>query len=289
MTLSQGVIEVNLGFLILTGLNAAGFAALVYYRRIQVMKNKQCALEAFSRKLIESQERERKRIATELHDSLGQELLVIKNQALLALRNGNSCDASHVHLEVISGAASQAIEEVRSIAYALRPYQLDRLGLTRAVESMVKRVAEPSGIRCMCRLDSVDGLFSKDSEIGLYRIVQEGVNNVVRHSGASEARVEMHRAGGFLSVKIADNGKGFHFEPDLLRETAGDGGLGLIGITERVQLLGGTSTIHSSPGAGTTINIRIRCKGAKDESGDQSDGRGRSSGVSKGLAAHPGL
>ena len=267
------------GFMLLVAINLVAVCALLYYRRIQMWKAKQVALEAFSRSLIESQEAERKRIATELHDSLGQELMVIKNQAALALREAPV--ATRERLDGISVAASQAIEEVRSIAYALRPFQLDRLGLTRAVESMLAKISGSSGIRFTRRLDPLDGLFPRESEISLYRIVQEGVNNVVRHSEATEARVEIHRDSDSVSITIADNGRGFAFDP-------GQTGLGLIGITERARLLGGTSRIISSPGAGTNITIRIGCEGDKHERRDHGPDRRRSSDLSKRSVASGG-
>jgi signal transduction histidine kinase len=266
-------------FPFLVALNLAAIAALLYYRRVHTLKAKQAALEAFSRKLIDSQEVERKRIATELHDSLGQSLMVIKNQALVALRQNPG--ASRDCLEEISATASQAIDEVRAIAYALRPYQLDRLGLKRAVESMLKKVSDSTGLQFTSRLDPLDDVLAKDSEISLYRIVQEGVNNILRHSKATMAEVEIHRDVDFVSITIADNGVGFAFDP-------GQTGLGLAGITERARLLGGTSQIVSAPGAGTSITIRIHCGGAKD--GRRSDGAGgrRSSDLSEGAVAGSG-
>ncbi|HEY1338132.1 MAG TPA: sensor histidine kinase, partial [Bryobacteraceae bacterium] len=226
------------------------------------------------------QEAERKRIASELHDSLGQSLMVIKNQALMALRQDPG--AAGEYLEGISSTASQAIDEVRAIAYALRPYQLDRLGLKRAVESMLQRVADSTGVRVTSKVDPIDDVFPKESEISLFRIVQEGINNIVRHSGATEAAVEIYRDSNTVSITIADNGNGFAFDP-------GQTGLGLIGITERARLLGGTSQIVSAPGAGTSITIRIRCAGEKD--GRRSDGAGgrRSSDLSEGAVAGSGI
>jgi signal transduction histidine kinase len=128
--------------------------------------------------LLESQEAERKRIAAELHDSLGQNLLIIKNRALMGLMPQEMPDSTREQLDEISSVSSQAIDEVREIAYNLRPYQIDRLGLTRAIESMIKKIAVSSGIHFTTDVAQLKGVFSKDAEISLYRIVQECLNNM---------------------------------------------------------------------------------------------------------------
>jgi signal transduction histidine kinase len=259
-------------------LNAAGIAGLAYYRRHRAVRTKRLMLEAFSQRLLESQENERKRIASELHDSLGQELLVIKNQAALGLREAAEHSPAKDRLAAISAAAGEAIEEVRSIAYALRPYQLDRLGFTRAVDSMIRQVASSSGIRFTARLEPIDGIFSRDAEISLYRIVQESVANIVRHSGATEATVEILHRPEWVQLNIGDNGTGFVVESEMT-------GLGVIGIMERARLLGGTAQIDSLPSAGTRISIRIRCHGEKPDGRDHDRGRGRPSDLSKRVGA----
>ena len=126
----------------------------------------------FSRRLIASQENERQRIAGELHDGLGQNLLVIKNLAALGVRSAQNDPAKSEQFTAISHLASQAVGEVRQIAHALRPFELDRLGLTKALTWMVKPVAESSNIRFRVEIDEVDGLFPPEFEINLYRVVQ---------------------------------------------------------------------------------------------------------------------
>jgi signal transduction histidine kinase len=265
-------------FLVLLILNAAGIGGLVYYRRHRALRTKQLMLEAFSQRLLDSQEKERKRIASELHDSLGQELLVIKSQAALGLREAAENSPAKHRLAAISAAAGEAIEEVRSIAYALRPYQLDRLGFTRAVDAMIRQVASPSGIRFTTRLEPIDGVFSRDAEVSLYRIVQESVSNIVRHSRATDATVELLRRPEWIELNISDNGTGFVVEADMT-------GLGVIGIMERARLLGGTAHIDSLPSAGTRITVRIRCHGEKPDGRDHDSGRRRPSDLSKRVGA----
>jgi signal transduction histidine kinase len=229
-------------------------------RRVSQLERAKEAQEAFSRQLIASQESERKRIAAELHDSLGQHLLIIKNWATLALRGLSGGYSSKEALTEISTAASQAIDEVREIAYNLRPYQLEKLGLTTAIQDLVNQVATSCAIRFTVEVDRVDGAFTKDVELNIYRIVQEGLNNAVRHSQATEASVLVTQRAGWVKLTIQDNGRGF-IPPDGRTPEPGRNGLGLLGIAERARMLGGQVAIQSAPGAGTTISISLKSQG----------------------------
>jgi len=230
-------------------------------RRVSELERAKEAQEVFSCQLIASQETERKRIATELHDSLGQHLLIIKNWATLALRGLSGGCSLKEALTEISTAASKAIDEVREIAYNLRPYQLEKLGLTTAIEDLVNQVAVSSAIRVTAEVDRVDGAFTKDVEVQIYRIVQEGLNNVVRHSLATEACVLVTQIAGWVNLTIQDNGRGFIPSEGRAPEP-GHGGLGLLGIAERARMLGGQMAIRSAPGAGTSISISLKSRGA---------------------------
>ncbi|MEP7336849.1 MAG: two-component regulator propeller domain-containing protein [Acidobacteriota bacterium] len=244
-------------FRLLMLLAVAGSVWLIVNRRLDQAHAVGRAQEAFSRQLIESQEQERKRIAAELHDSLGQNLLVIKNYALMGLNTANGENPTREHLTEISDAATLSIEEVRQIAHNLRPYQLERLGLTNTLQTMLRQIANASDIGFTCEVDQIDGLLSKEEEISLYRIVQEAINNILKHSGASEASVRIKRAGEEIQMTIADDGRGFRLEPVGQAEMQ-KRGFGLTGSAERVRMLGGTQTIHTAPGEGTTIHITIR-------------------------------
>lgn len=229
-----------------------GFA--IYRRRISQLYRERAAQEAFSRQLIESQETERKRIAGELHDSIGQNLLIIKNRALLGLTESAPQSVSIEQLNEISAAATQSIEEVRVIAGNLRPYKLDRLGLTKALESIVDQARNSSEIEFSSEIDQVNGVFSKEAEINLFRIVQESINNVLKHSQATSVRVIVKREGHSVQLEIHDNGVGFDAAT---MESSSQRGFGLAGIAERVRILGGKSSLRSTPGHGTTINVRV--------------------------------
>src|SRR5262249_31204600 len=156
----------------------------------------------FSRQILESQEGERRRIAVNLHDGLGQNLLVIMNQAQRAMQPAPNDSSLRQQLDEISTAAAQAIEEIRPITHDLRPYQLDRLGLTQALRALIHRMAENSTTVFASHVDDIDGLFDKESEMHVYRIVQEGINNVIKHSNATEAAVVIKRDGDLVSISI---------------------------------------------------------------------------------------
>ncbi len=243
-------------------LAAAGGVGLVFKWRLDQAHRARRAQEEFSRRLIDSQEQERKRIAAELHDGLGQNLLIIKNYALLGLAERDDAAATEESLTTISEITSQVLDEARQIAYNLRPYQIDRFGLTKALQSMLDRVAESSEIKFHCEVDSLDGLFSKEAEMNLYRIVQESVNNILKHSRATEAEIKIARNGRNLLLRVADNGQGF--APGAGAETIGRG-LGLTGIAERARMLGGQYQLQSTPGRGVVIAISVALPEAPHE------------------------
>src|SRR5262249_14961254 len=131
---------------------------------------------------------------------------------------------------------------------------LDQLGLRTSLQAMLDKLDESCAIRFTSEIDELDGFFAPEHEITLYRIVQEGLNNVIKHSQATEARVVVRRRGRELTFTVQDNGRGF--APNA-SSTATGGGFGLTGLAERVRMLGGTHTIESAPGRGTTVTIRL--------------------------------
>jgi signal transduction histidine kinase/ligand-binding sensor domain-containing protein len=252
-------------FLSLVALAVLGLAFLGYEYRVLRLKRAKAAQEAFSRLLIESQEAERKRIATELHDGLGQSLAIIKNRAALSLTTPEDHGRALEQLTEITEAAADAIDEVRHIAYDLRPYQLDKLGLTRAIRSMLEKIQGSNGLRVTFEIDEIDSIFPKELEINFYRIVQETISNIIKHAEASEARILIKREDAEVSLTIQDDGRGFSIsegstsEVQVRRE-----GLGMIGIRERAHILGGRALINSEPGRGTTVLVKFNLKGASD-------------------------
>lgn len=242
-------------FFTLAVLAIGSIAYLLFRQRVRQINLKHAAELAFSRRLIDSQEQERKRFAAEMHDGLGQSLVIIKNRASLSLKQADQREAMLNHLENISETASHAIHEAKEIAFNLRPHLLDRLGLTKTIESMLDKVFSAGEIEFDVYIDNIDGVLEKNSEILLYRIVQECANNIVKHSQAGKAVLSIEHDDHNLFVKISDNGRGFN--------TASNGidvskrSFGLIGIAERTRLLGGKLNIESRPGEGTTVAIAI--------------------------------
>jgi ligand-binding sensor domain-containing protein/signal transduction histidine kinase len=242
-------------FLTLAACGIGALAFLLFKQRVVQINLKHAAELAFSRRLIDSQEQERKRFAAEMHDGLGQSLVIIKNRARLSLRQADQKEVMLDHLENISATASHAIEEAREIAFNLRPHLLDRLGLTKTIESMLGKVFSASGIEFEAEIDLIDGVLEKDSEILLYRIVQECANNIVKHSQAGKAVLKIERADNNLTINISDNGRGF--DPTASDNDLSKRSFGLVGIAERTRLLGGKLNIESAIGKGATVSIII--------------------------------
>jgi signal transduction histidine kinase len=228
----------------------AGLIAL-YRSRIGSLERKERAQQEFTRRILTSQEQERARIAGELHDSLVQNLLVAKNRSLMGLRRIGDRGAVERELNEISGAMTSAIDEVREIAHNLRPYQLDRLGLTRAILSLGDTLGQTSGIRFALSVENIDPYFSSEQSILLFRIIQEAANNILRHSEASEGEIGIRKDPASVTILIRDNGKGLPADRATTRS------FGLSGISQRVRMLGGRFSVESSHGQGTTLRIDI--------------------------------
>lgn len=224
--------------------------------RIEFLKRRfarqQASRLAFARGMLESQESERRRIAASLHDSLGQNLLVIRSQAHLALQSPADRSGVRQRLEEISNTTVQALNEVREITHDLRPYQLDRLGLSQAIRAITRKASESHSLSFACHVDAIDGILDNYCEIHVYRIVQEGINNIVKHSGATEATVVIKNASGALSISIRDNGRGL-----AAGNTSSDAGFGLSGIRERAKIMGGIARIDSSPSQGVNLQVQL--------------------------------
>ncbi len=231
---------------------ALAAAAMAFYRwRVGLIEQQKLQHEIFARQLLESQEAERRRIASELHDSLGQDLVLVKNLALLGQGTPPGQTTATNHFAEISTATARALDEVHAISYALRPPELDRLGLAKALTAMVRRTQESSGIKFDSHLEITTSL-PPGVDIQLFRIAQEAVSNLVKHSRARSARVELWQDEAGVHLVIADDGCGFSGTQRAMKM-----GLGLAGIQERVQLLGGRCEIIPRPGEGTTVSVLV--------------------------------
>ncbi|MGA9119453.1 MAG: two-component regulator propeller domain-containing protein [Bacteroidota bacterium] len=242
-------------FVSLSSIASLGIVVGLIRRRFRSLDKERRRQQEFAIRLIDSQENERKRIANELHDSLGQDLLVIRNRALLGLKDPHLAENGRTQLEHISSVATEAINDVREISYNLRPYQLDRLGLTKAIRSLAQGVSDSTSLSLTMQIDSVDSAIVGDGAIHLYRIVQEGINNILKHSTATEAALSVSLEPLHVRIIIRDNGKGFSKER--VDDHSRPRGLGLIGIAERTKALNGQFTVESTPGKGSTLTILI--------------------------------
>jgi PAS domain S-box-containing protein len=219
--------------------------------RGQAVQREQEARIEYTLQLIAAQEAERKRIAAELHDSVGQNILLIRNLSQQVLQMPLP-DAAREQLATIDHLAGLCIADVRQISRDLRPYQLDHLGLKRALEAMLEHAGQASSVEFTARLEPVDDVFSSEAAMNVYRIVQESLNNILKHARAGHANVFLERDIHEVCLRVEDDGAGF-----AAGKSPGKNGLGLKNITERVRMLGGKLDIQSAPGQGTRIEVRI--------------------------------
>lgn len=234
-------------FIVLLVLILTAIISLIFYNRFSHLRNIAQTRQIYLQRLIQSQETERKRIAVELHDGVGQSLAIISNRAAIGKNNKNDPQYVFNEFEEISRNANEALDEVHEITSNLHPHYLERLGLTKALKSMFTNIS--GVIELDYEIETIDDIFPKNSEINVYRIVQESLNNIIKHSEASEATISINRTEKEVMVIISDNGRGF--DPD---KSKGNG-LGLVGLNERTKFIGGKLTIKSAPGTGTEINI----------------------------------
>jgi signal transduction histidine kinase len=228
-----------------------GVIRLLWRWRLRKLEAEKKTQQEFSRGLIETQEKERQRIARELHDSIGQSLLLIQNRAVMGLTAGEVEPDLREQLEAIAGTAKASIEEVRQIAADLRPAHLERLGLKQAIEAMVETAQKASEVKFHCDVEDVGDVFTPEEQILVFRVLQEAVSNVLKHAYAREAWVKLRREGRRIELEVGDDGAGISLAAG--RRT----GMGLKGITERVTMLRGQYHVETAPGAGCRIKIRI--------------------------------
>jgi PAS domain S-box-containing protein len=208
-------------------------------------------LRALSVRLIRAQEDERRHIARELHDEVGQALTAAKIALQTAARSVDPATAVDRIGDAL-GLIDRTLGQVRSLSLDLRPSLLDDLGLVPALRSHVSALKRRTGLGARLEADPALPRVDPDIETACYRVAQEALTNVVRHSGATEVTVSLTRSEGALVLQVVDNGKGFDTEPAIARATAG-ASLGLLGMHERVSLAGGRFQLVSAPGRGTSV------------------------------------
>jgi len=208
-------------------------------------------LQRLSRRLLEVQEAERRHLARELHDDIGQSLTALKLN-LEALARGRDQTALQARVSEALETARHTIERVRQLSVNLRPLQLDDLGLAAALRSHLDRQAKLGGLAPHFEIQEVPLKLSADIETACFRVAQEAINNIVRHSKAANVWLRLFLAGERLALSVRDDGAGFDVISAQRRAAAGES-LGVVSMEERVALAGGTLQIHSAPGQGTVI------------------------------------
>ena len=206
-------------------------------------------LAMLSRRLIQVQEIERRHLARELHDEVGQVLTALKLS--LDTIDQTPLAAAHVRLHAARQHLNDLITRVRDLSLDLRPAMLDDLGLLYALLWLIDSYSRQTNIRVHIEHQGLDRRFAPEVETGAYRITQEALTNVARHAAVMEATVRIWLEDGTLTLQVLDAGKGF--ETAVVDRAPG----GLLGMRERAHLLGGELTIESTPGNGTRVNARL--------------------------------
>jgi signal transduction histidine kinase len=204
--------------------------------------------------LLTAQERERERIARELHDQMGQHIVALALGVAKLARLTAECEPAQPVLAQLREITDLLGRDVHTLAFQLRPAALDHLGLAVALASYGEHMSSQSGVDVDVHCDDLTGLeLSGSVQTGLYRIAQEAITNAVKHARAKRVSLILERRRDTLLLIVEDDGKG-------LRPRRADGSglsFGLSGMTERASLLGGQLSIESTPGHGTTLFVRI--------------------------------
>ena len=226
-------------------------------REIQQREEAQRAREELRRQLRSAQEEERRRIARELHDQMGQNLTAL-NFGLRSLAETNpGCDSIQAIVQPLQELAAQTARDLHRVALELRPTALDDLGLVKALRNLVGTWAQ----HCRLESDFEPGNYhpagvSSEIETTLYRVIQEALNNVAKHSEAAHVSVVLSRSAEHVQAIIEDDGCGFDVS-EKFQAADGRGRLGLLGIQERLRDISGELQVESNSGQGTTLLIRV--------------------------------
>ena len=246
--LSMGSITMALAIVV-------AIAASLYVRSLQRQIERQRTadrqnredLERLSARLVDAQEQERRQLARELHDEVGQALTAVKMDISIALRSSDQLRVRNALTEA-SELAEATLRGVRDLSQLLHPSALDDFGLPTTLTTYLRSFSQRTGIQAHL-VETVEDRLAPEMEVGIYRIVQEALHNVALHSDATSCTVSLNTGDNLLHLIVEDNGRGLRTtEPHRVRR-----GLGLIGMRERVQALGGTFRIGGRPGGGTQI------------------------------------
>jgi signal transduction histidine kinase len=259
---SQRRVWWRLGLALTASLGIALLATL-YAGRLEDRLRRQSArdvqnardLQRLSTKLINAQEDERRNVARELHDEVGQALMAIKVELAVAQRAIEAAAGPAHLLRDAEALTDGALHTVRDLSHLLHPSLLDDLGLTAAIDWYFRGFGKRHGIRVDLLHERMDERLVPETEAAVYRIVQEALTNVAKHAQATTCRIYLQRLPNTLLITIEDDGTGFDVEG--IRRAGAPRGLGLIGIRERVAQLRGTLRLESAPGKGTRLTVEL--------------------------------
>jgi signal transduction histidine kinase len=221
-------------------------------RQRRIEQHNRQDLERLSARLVDVQEKERGVLARELHDEVGQALTAVKMDIGLALR-GDLEDRTRGALEEARDLSENILRSVRDMSQLLHPSALDDFGLPATLTTYLRNFSHRSGIRAQLA-ETMEARLAPEIELCVYRIVQEALSNIAQHSGATACTVSLNTGGGVLRLLVEDNGRGLRGSA---ARVASGRGLGLIGMRERAQMLGGTFTIKERDGGGTSVAVTL--------------------------------
>jgi PAS domain S-box-containing protein len=223
----------------------------------QAVRESEQRLRSLASQILTAQERERKRISMELHEGLGQYMTALKMYLRAIQRNLPTQDGDIQ--EDFAGAQDllkEMIEEVRRMSRGLSPALLENLGLTAALNRLLDEFSNYQEVMIKVNIDDIQNLFAPQTEISLFRIFQESLNNIAKHARANQVSVTVKRQNGRVNFSIKDNGVGFDRD-QLAHEEIADRGMGLASMEERLRMIGTHLNILSQPGQGTEISFSI--------------------------------
>jgi len=240
-----------------------------FNRMAKALMEKMRSERKYLSQIIEAQENERRRISRELHDEIGQALYAIKfNLEMIDKDLPQQTPLLRGRLGEAKSLASQTLTSMRQLALDLRPAMLDELGLIPTLRWYIQNFSNRLGIGSSFETIGLEEKLSPEIETAFYRIVQEALNNIAKHAQADRVEISLVKKDSRIYASIQDNGRGFDLDKVLHPESP-ERGFGIVGIQERVSLLGGQLEIQSRPGFGTVISIEIPYEKVKN--GDEED------------------
>jgi signal transduction histidine kinase len=215
---------------------------------------------SFTSWLLDAQEKERKRISHELHEELGQSLAVLKMQ-LRRVEKNLPAGMPKEQLWSALDHLNEVVDDVRRLSQDLRPSILEHMGIAAALKHLADAFSKENQIPVALDMDSIQGLFSPEAEVIIYRIFQEAFANIAQHARASSVMMSIKKSDGGVAFQVEDDGQGFD-SPKVLNEEVTRRGLGLAAMTERMRMLHGSLDIWSREGQGTRISFVLPIKSA---------------------------